>query len=127
VVAQGSRQILCATVGTGREHDFQLFKRSKLPLAPTLECLGDRGYQGLQKHHGKSRTPKKKPRKGQLAQADKQGNRLLASQRIVAEHVIGKLKVFKILAERYRNRRRRFGLRVHLLAALYNLDLFCPR
>jgi hypothetical protein len=28
--------------------------------------------------------------------------------------VIGKLKVFKFLAERYLNRRRRFGLREHL-------------
>jgi hypothetical protein len=35
--------------------------------------------------------------------------------------------VFKILADRYRHRRRRFGLRVHLLAALYNLALLCPR
>jgi hypothetical protein len=59
--------------------------------------------------------------------AEKPGNRRLASQRIGAEHVSGKLKVFKILAERYRNRRRRFGLRVPLLAALYNLDLLSPR
>lgn len=87
-------------------------------MAPPIECLGDRGYQGLQKRHPQSRTPKKKPRGGQLS---------LASQRIVCEHVIGKLKVFKILAERYPNRRRRFGLRMHLLAALYNLDLLCPR
>jgi hypothetical protein len=89
--------------------------------------LGDRGYQGLQKRPAKSRTPKKKPRRGQLNRADKHGNRLLASQRIVGEHVIGKLKVFNILAERYRNRRRRFGLCVYLLAALYNLDLLCSR
>jgi hypothetical protein len=33
------------------------------------------------------------------------------------------LKVFRILGEKYRNRRRRFGLRLHLLASLYNLDL----
>ena len=39
------------------------------------------------------------------------------------EHVIGSLKRFRILAERYRNRRRRFGLRVNLLAGLHNHDL----
>ena len=89
--------------------------------------MGDRGYQGLQKRHAKSRTPIKKPRGRELDKADSQRNRALARQRIVCEHVIGKLKVFKILAERYRNRRRRFGLRVHLLAALYNLDLLGPR
>ncbi len=64
---------------------------------------------------------------GQLGKAEKQENRRLASQRIGCEHVIGKLKVFKILAEHYRNRRRRFGLRVHLLAALYNFALLHPR
>jgi hypothetical protein len=36
--------------------------------------------------------------------------------------VIGKLKVFRILLERYRNRRRRFGLRVNLIAAIYNYE-----
>ena len=40
--------------------------------------------------------------------------------RIRVEHVIGALKRFRILAERYRNRRRRFGLRFNLIAGLYN-------
>ncbi|MBT7069820.1 MAG: IS5/IS1182 family transposase, partial [Anaerolineae bacterium] len=38
-------------------------------------------------------------------------------------HVIGKLKVFRILSERYRNRRKRFGLRFNLIASLYNFEL----
>jgi len=42
----------------------------------------------------------------------------------VAEHIIRSLKVFRILAERYRNRRRRFGLRFNLIAALYNHELY---
>lgn len=121
-----SRQILCAAVGKGGEHDFKLFKRGKIRIQPAIECLGDRGYQGLQKLHPNSRTPKKKARGRVLSSAERQQNRALSSQRIVCEHVIGKLKVFKILAERYRNRRRRFGLRVHLLAAIYNLELRRP-
>ena len=39
------------------------------------------------------------------------------------EHIFGRLKVFKILAERYRNRRKRFCLRFNLIAALYNYEL----
>ena len=46
----------------------------------------------------------------------------LARERIVIEHVNRRLKIFKILAERYRNRRRRFGLRCNLIAALYNFE-----
>lgn len=39
------------------------------------------------------------------------------------EHVIRRLKVFRILTERYRNRRKRFGLRFNLIAAIYNREL----
>jgi len=45
---------------------------------------------------------------------EKQQNRALASRRVVCEHVIGTLKVFRILGEKYRNRRRRFGLTIAL-------------
>jgi len=34
-----------------------------------------------------------------------------------------KLKIFRILAERYRNRRKRFGLRFNLIAAIVNFEL----
>jgi hypothetical protein len=39
------------------------------------------------------------------------------------EHVFAKLKKFKILAERYRNRRKKFGLRFNILVSIYNLEL----
>ena len=39
------------------------------------------------------------------------------------EHVIGKIKRFKILSCRYRNCRKRFGLRVNLISAIYNFEL----
>lgn len=88
--------------------------------------MGDRGYQGLQKLHAHSQTPHKKPPRQALTKAQRQANRALASQRIVGEHVIGKLKVFRILQERYRNRGRRFGLRVNLIAGIYNFELKEP-
>ncbi|MEG5114295.1 IS5/IS1182 family transposase, partial [Microcoleus sp. A2-C5] len=44
-------------------------------------------------------------------------------ERIVIEHVNRSLKIFKILSSRYRNRRRRYGLRCNLLSAIYNYEL----
>jgi hypothetical protein len=41
----------------------------------------------------------------------------------LCENVIATLKRFKIIADRYRNRRRRFGLRFFLIAAIYNKEL----
>lgn len=76
--------------------------------------------------HANSRTPRKKMPKQPLSAPDKQLNRQLAKQRVVVEQVIGKLKVFKNLAERYRNRRKRFGLRFNLIAAIYNFELLLP-
>jgi hypothetical protein len=42
---------------------------------------------------------------------------------VLAEHVNRKLKIFRILAERYRNRRKPFGLRFNLIAAIVNFEL----
>jgi IS5 family transposase len=104
-------------------HDFALYKRSKLEPHESLELLADSGYQGLSKLHEKSRTPRKKPRKAELSDEQKQSNRELASRRVVVEHVIRSLKIFRILAERYRNRRKRLSLRFNLIAGLHNYEL----
>lgn len=85
--------------------------------------MADKGYQGIQQLHVNSQVPKKKPRKGELTSSDKKRNRELASKRIVGEHVNRRLKIFKLLADRYRNRRKRFGLRFNLIAGLYNYEL----
>jgi IS5 family transposase len=85
--------------------------------------LADSGYQGLDKLHGKSRTPRKKPKKGKLTKEEKRANRALARRRIVVENVLRSLKIFRILAERYRNRRKRFSLRFNLVAGIYNYEL----
>ena len=85
-------------------------------------CLGDSGYQGLDKYHKNSQTPKKKSKHHPLTGEDKATNRAISRKRIGCEHIIGRLKVFKILSERYRNRRKRFGLRFNLIAAICNLE-----
>jgi IS5 family transposase len=123
VVNGRTRRVLCTHLGRGPLHDFALYQRSHLEPHESLEVLADSGYQGLQKLHAKSRTPRKKPRKGELTDEQKQSNRELASRRVVVEHVIRSLKIFRILAERYRNRRKRFSLRFNLVAGLYNFEL----
>jgi hypothetical protein len=123
VVNGATRQVICTAHARGPVHDFALYGRSKIEPHESLEVLGDSGYQGLQKLHEKSRTPQKKPRKSELTDEQKQSNRELARQRVVVEHVIRSLKIFRILAERYRNRRKRFSLRFNLIAGLHNFEL----
>jgi len=92
-------------------------------LHESLELLADSGYQGLDKLHDKSRTPKKRSKKHQLTKGERRANRELSRRRIVVENVIRSLKIFRILLERYRNRRKRFSLRFNLIAGLYNFEL----
>jgi len=118
-----SKQIIDTRFAKGARHDFSLYKHSKTALPAEVECLADSGYQGLLDLHNNSRTPIKKPKGGELTEEEKQFNKELAKERVVIEHIIRHLKIFRILAERYRNRRRRFMLRVNLIAGLYNFAL----
>ena len=103
-------------------HDFALFKRSRTALSPRTECLADSGYLGLVSRHANSRLPHKRSKLHPLTPEQRAQNRCPAKERFVVEHVIRSLKIFRILAGRYRNRRKRFGLRFNLIAALYNME-----
>jgi transposase len=107
----------------GSKHDYQLFKEDGSDIAEHIRVLADAGYQGLAELHENCQTPYKKSKYHPLTKKEKQRNRSLASKRILIEHIFRKLKVFRILSERYRNRRKRFPLRFNLIAATYNLEL----
>jgi hypothetical protein len=85
--------------------------------------MTDSAYIGLQKIHPNTLMPKKRTKKKPLTKEDKQRNRELSSKRVLNENVIGMVKRFKIIADRYRNRRKRFGLRFNLIAGFYNFEL----
>ncbi len=118
-----SGQVICTAVDTGKTHDFKLLRRSRLAFVSSQLCLADRGYQGFAKRHPGACTPTKKPRNQPLAKEEKQHNRALAKLRVRVEHVIRRFKIFRIFSGRYRNRRRRFGLRLNLIAGLLNYEL----
>jgi hypothetical protein len=77
----------------------------------------------MQKLHANTVMPKKRSKKQPLTKQDKAENKRISSERVACENVIGYLKRFKIIADRYRNRRKRFALRFNLLAAIYNHEL----
>jgi IS5 family transposase len=122
VIDPATSRILATAFAPGKVHDFALFKRSRVELPEETWCLADSGYQGIAKLHENSRTPRKESKHHPLTPEQKAANRELSRQRILIEHVIGRLKVFRLLSERYRNRRRRFALRFNLIAAIYNLE-----
>jgi hypothetical protein len=55
--------------------------------------------------------PKKNTKLKQLIRDDKKYNKAVSAERILNENVIGGLKGFTIIAEKYRNSKRRFQFR----------------
>jgi transposase len=122
-----TEQLLATDFCMGSQHDFQLFKESRTAIAYQTRALADAGYQGLLSLHANSQTPTKKTKLHPLNPEQKARNRALSKVRILIENIIRKLKIFRILSERYRNRRKRFGLRFNLIAAIYNMELQSAR
>jgi hypothetical protein len=85
--------------------------------------LADLGYQGLSKLYANAKTPYKKSKKRPLTKEMKLFNHNLSSKRIIVENINAKIKVFKIVKYPYRNRRKRFHLRMSLICAIINLEL----
>jgi len=115
--------VICTSFINGRRHDFHLFKQSGVRFQASTQLLTDSGDQGLQKIHANSQLPKKKLRKRPLTKQERRANKAIASQRVLNENVIGRLKRFKIISDQYRNRHKRFGLRFNLIASIYNFEL----
>lgn len=118
--------ILSLAHGTGRTHDFKLFQEHGLCLKHAVGgCLVDSGYQGITQVLSDTVVllPFKSSKKHPLSPLKRQINTEISRRRIVVEHAIRGIKRFAILRERYRNSRRRFGLRCALIAGLYNVEL----
>ena len=123
IVDKKSRKVICTAFANGKKHDFRLFKESKTRISKDIQADTDTGYQGIKKLHSNSVLPKKKTKKTPLTREEKLNNREISRERVSNEQTIGFIKRFKILSERYRNRRKRFGLRFNLIAGLCNFDM----
>jgi len=125
VVDKKTRKVICTAFANGKRHDFRLYKESKTHILKEIQVDTDTGYQGIKKFHANSVLPKKRTKKKPLTAEEKALNREISSERVSNEHAIGFIKRFKIVSERYRNRRKRFGLRFNLIAGICNFELSC--
>ena len=92
-------------------------------MMPNILMLADKGFQGIAALHPLSLTPFKKPRKSELTPEQKAFNSSLSKFRMLIEHVNRRIKRFKILQIRYRNKQHKHLLRVSLIAGIYNYEL----
>ncbi|SQG98140.1 transposase [Streptococcus pneumoniae] len=52
-----------------------------------------------------------------------QAGKILADNRSKVENIFAKVKTFKMISTTYRNHRKRFGLRINLIAGIINHEL----
>mgnify|MGYP003621047594 FL=1 len=99
----------------GSQHDYSLFKEEfdpKVDWFAATEASTDLGYQGIKTDYLSPEhihIPHKKPRKSkqnpdpQLTRQQKRENRRIGRVRVLVEHAIGGMKVFRVLTIRLRN------------------------
>lgn len=120
---QRTQAVIATVFDDGSQHDFAIFKRSHSLISKHIRCLADSGYMGLTHWHANCQLPIKRSKHHPLTEELQKSNWRLSHERVLIENVIRRLKIFRILSERYRNRRKRFCLRFNLIAAIYNLEL----
>jgi hypothetical protein len=108
----------------GSIHDFQFDKnRVGAAVSADVKIKVDSGYQGIAAYHANSETLCKKSKNHSLSQEEKAFHRQLSRERVRMEHINQQIKVFKIMSERYRNRRKRHKLQMTLLCAIRNYEI----
>jgi len=123
IVNRKTEEIICTAHAEGKTHDFKLYETSiGCAVANSVKIQADSGYQGILKLHANSETPKKKPRGGELSAEEKAENRRISRERMVIENINAKVKVFKITSNKYRNRRKRYGIRMALICGIINFE-----
>ncbi|OAB67902.1 transposase [Streptococcus pneumoniae] len=121
VTSQG--RIVSLDITVNYCHDMKLFKMSRRNIGQAGKILADSGYQGLMKIYPQAQPPRKSSKLKPLTIEDKVYNHALSKERSKVENIFAKVKTFKMISTTYRNHRKRFGLRMNLIAGIINHEL----
>ena len=105
----------------GSVHDFTAFKQER-PPPDHAKLFVDSAYQGLDKRHHNVEIPYKATKKHPLNKEKKKYNTALSRIRVKVENILAKIKSFNILSFRYRNKRKRYNLKMNIIAGIVNLQ-----
>ena len=106
----------------GQTHDKQMADQAAIQYPERTRLTKDMGFQGYEPANVLTIQPKKQTRGGFLSLTDRLSNRLIASARIVVEHVMAGLKRARILKDVFRNTKPGFSdLVMGIACGLHNL------
>ncbi len=95
------KEIVDVVVGKpGATSDLTIWRESQKELSEIQEFQGDKAYVG----EIRIDTPDKKPKNKDITRSQKKENQKKARKRVVVEHLIRLVKIFRISGERFRLR-----------------------
>jgi len=100
----------------GKTHDKRIYERSRTRPPDKTSKYGDNAYLGTVLI-----IPNKKPKGKELTKDQKEYNRIHSSLRVCVENGIGKMKIWQILSQRFRNKRKDHMIIFKNIAGLQNL------
>ena len=109
------RVVAASKTCPGSTHDETVYDRTRVTMPPGVKGCGDAAYIGVPLE-----TPRRKPEDGGLTKRQKAGGRRVSRRRIVVEHGVGKMKAWRVAAERWRNPRRRHTVMMENVAGRHN-------
>ena len=111
----------------GKRHDKKLADDQRWQFPKGSQLWQDTGFQGYQPKFVTTYQPTKKPKGRELSAQQKAINAAISSVRIDIEHTLGGVKVFRIVADVYRNLRSGFDdLVMDIACGLHNFRLDHP-
>ena len=101
----------------GSAHDCRVFKGGKRPSKEAQLS----GCQGIADIHKNDDFPYKASKNKPLDAEEKEHNTSRSWIRIKVEHIFGNIKIFKMMANLYRNKRKSYGIKFNSIAGIVNL------
>lgn len=107
--------------GYGSESDLNIFRELQVKFNSKQSFKGDKAFVG-----GKNiSTPHKKPRNRELTQKEKDENKIFSSKRVLIEHFIRLVKIFRIGEQKFRLYFRNYNKVIGVVCGLVRLRLGC--
>lgn len=120
IVLPGGEDIVDIYVGMlGKTSDINLFRDTRNKFADAQRFIGDKAYIG----DDAITTPHKKRKNIEITELQKQENRQLSSRRIAVEHMICRVKIFRVASDKFRLARHRYSQVILAVCGLIRLRL----
>ena len=100
----------------GSVHDKKIADEADIQFEQTIDLLQDSGFQGYRPRNAVIQQPEKKMKGKELTSLQKQHNKDKASQRVLVEHAINQVKVWRIVKDKIRSYRHNLRDEVMLIA-----------